>query len=143
MEKAIDKASEIIRGRTAFGTYNSNQYCTLAQEDLDGRLTASVITPARAEGIACVTFCTGLGGNKALRAQRDKRACVCFGSDTYSIALKGRLEILTDEAAKQENWYTGLENHFTGPDDPNYCVLRFHTERYNLFVDWEETAGSL
>ena len=143
MEKAIEKASEIIRGRTAFGTYNKNQYCILAQEDLDGRLTASVITPAKADGIAWVTFCTGLGSNKAVRAQRDKRASVCFASDTYSISLKGALEVVTDPAVKRENWYTGLENHFAGPEDPNYCVLRFHTERYGLFVDWEETVGAL
>lgn len=40
-------------------------------------------------------------------------------------------------------WYEGLKNHFSGPDDPNYCVLRFHTERYNLLVDWKEAQGEL
>lgn len=44
-------------------------------------------------------------------------------------------------AIKQEMWYEGLKNHFRGPDDPNYCVLRFHTERYNLLVDWKEAQG--
>ena len=40
-------------------------------------------------------------------------------------------------------WYEGLKNHFSGPDDPNYCVLRFKTERYNLMIDWKEVKGSL
>jgi len=142
MEKAILKASEIISERTASGAYK-NQYCVLAQEDLDGRLTAAVITASKADGIKRITFCSGLGSNWAKRAERDSRAAVCFESETYSITLRGRLEILTDAASKQENWYSGLENHFSGADDPNYCVLRFTTEVYKLFVDWEETEGCL
>jgi general stress protein 26 len=142
MENAIEKAIEIVRERTASGTYK-NQYCVLAQEDLDGRLTAAVITAAKADGIERINFCSGITSNWAKRAERDNRAAVCFESDTYSITLRGRLEILTDAKIKQENWYSGLENHFSGADDPNYCVLQFTTERYKLFIDWEETEGGL
>lgn len=142
MDQSIMKAGEIIRGRTAFGAY-ANQFCVLAQEDLDGRLTAAVITASRSDGIQQLTFCSGVGSNWALRAERDNRAAVCFDSGEYSITLRGHLEVLTDAAAKQANWYSGLENHFTGADDPNYCVLRFTTEKYKLFVDWTETEGCL
>ena len=144
-EKFIAKASEIIRERTASGEYK-NQYCVLAQEDLDGHLTAAVITPSKSDGIRQLTFCSGTSdtqSNWAKRAERDNRAAVCFASDEYSITLRGKLEILTDPAIKQENWYSGLENHFSGADDPNYCVLRFTTEKYKLFIDWEETEGAL
>ena len=140
MDNVIKKASEIISERAASGSYK-NQYCVLAQEDLDGRLTAAVITASKTDGIRSVTFCSGLGSNWAKRAERDSRAAVCFESDTYGITLRGRLEILTDAKSKHENWYSGLENHFTGADDPNYCVLRFTTEVYKLFIDWEETEG--
>ena len=139
MEK-LQKASEIIKARTASGEYK-NQYCVLAQEDLDGRLTAAVITPSKADGIRQLTFCSGFESNWAKRARRDNRAAVCFDSETYSITLRGKLEVLTDDSSKRENWYNGLENHFSGADDPNYCVLKFTTEKYNLFVDWEETQG--
>ena len=40
-------------------------------------------------------------------------------------------------------WYKGLEENFDGPEDPNYCVLLFKTERYNLFVDWKEAKGKV
>ena len=142
MEKVIEKAAAIIRTCSAFGAYD-NQYCVLAQEDNDGRLTASAITPAKTEGITWITFCTGLESNKAKRIKRDSRAAVCFASATYNITLRGRLEILTDTESRREHWYKGMENHFSGPDDPSYCVLRFTTERYNLMVDWEATEGSL
>lgn len=142
MENVIAKASKFISERTASSTYQ-NPYCVLAQEDLDGRLTAAVITAAKADGITQVTFCSGIDSNWAKRARRDSRAAVCFESETYSITLRGRLEILTDGETKQENWYAGLENHFSGADAPNYCVLRFTTEVYKLFIDWEETEGNI
>ena len=142
MENAIAKASEIIKGRTVSGEYK-NQFCVLAQEDLDGRITAAVITASKSDGIRQLTFCSGLGSNWAKRAERDSRAAVCFESEAYSITLRGSLEVLTDTESKQKNWYAGLDNHFSGADDPNYCVLRFTTEKYKLFVDWEETEGSL
>jgi general stress protein 26 len=50
---------------------------------------------------------------------------------------------LTDPDVKKEMWYGGLANHFNGPEDPNYCVLRFKTQRYNLLVDWKEATGTL
>jgi general stress protein 26 len=142
MSDKLNKAIEIIKERTASGDYK-NQYCVLAQEDLDGRLTAAVITPSKSDGIRQLTFCSGIGSNWAKRAERDNRAAVCFSSEEYSITLRGKLEILTDTAIKKDNWYAGLENHFSGVDDPNYCVLKFTTEKYKLFVDWEETEGSL
>ena len=55
MEKVIEKASEIISKRTASGNCES-QYCVLAQEDLDGRITAAVITAAKADGGAGKPF---------------------------------------------------------------------------------------
>ena len=142
MEKVIEKANEIISKRTASGKYE-NQYCVLAQEDLDGRITAAVITAAKADGIREITFCSGVDSNWAKRAERDNRAAVCFESDSYGITLRGRLEVLTDAKSKHENWYAGLENHFANADDPSYCVLRFTTEVYKLFIDWEETEGKI
>jgi len=141
MEKLIKKASEIIQERTASEGYKG-QHCVLAQEDMDGRLTAAVITPSRADGISTLTFGSGLESNWAKRARRDDRAAVCFASEEYSITLRGRLEILGDDVSKRENWYAGMEYHFSGPDDLNFCILRFRTEKYKLFVDGEEAEGS-
>ena len=142
MEDAMTKANEIVKKRSAAGEYKE-QYCVLAQEDLDGRITAAVITASKSEGIKQLTFCSGLGSNWVKRVERDSRAAVCFDSDSYSITLRGMLEVLTDADTKKANWYSGLENHFSGVDDPNYCVMRFTTEKYKLFIDWIETEGEI
>jgi hypothetical protein len=36
-----------------------------------------------------------------------------------------------------------LQDHFTGPEDENYCVLKFVTERYKLFVDNKIIEGKI
>jgi len=142
MSEIVKKASDIIQARSANGGFD-NQYCTIIQEDLDGKLTASVITASKADGIKSVTFGTGLGNNKVKRIKRDKRGCINFCTDSYNISLIGNLEIITDEAVKKDNWYKGLEEHFKGPEDPDFCILKFTTERYRLMIDWEEAEGEV
>jgi hypothetical protein len=36
-----------------------------------------------------------------------------------------------------------MEGQWSGVDDLQYCVLRFKTERYSLFVDYKEAKGDL
>jgi general stress protein 26 len=134
----IIKAGDIIEKNTGMGTY-----CALALIDLDGYPTASTITASKANGINWIAFCTGLGGTRTNRIKKCNCASVCFNADDYNITLVGTMEILTDPDVKKEMWYEGLANHFNGPEDPNYCVLRFKTERYNLLVEWKEAKGRL
>ncbi len=143
-KEIIERAGKIIRQNTAHNSpEGSEPYCVLALIDANDYPTASTLTAAKADGINWITFCTGLGSNKTKRISGCNRASVCFTSEAYNITLVGIIEIITDAATKQEMWYEGLKHHFTGADDPNYCVLRFHTQRYNLLVDWKETEGIL
>lgn len=139
-EEVITRAGEIIARKTGGG---NEGYCVLALIDKDGYPTASTICASKAEGISWVTFCTGLGSNKSHRIKQCNLASVCFNGIDHNITLVGTIEILTGPDIKKEMWYKGLEENFEGPEDPNYCVLRFKTERYNLFVDWKEAKGTL
>ncbi len=136
----INKAGEIVAKKTGGG---NEGYCILSLLDENGFPTASTISASKADGINWITFCTGIGSNKAMRIKSCNRASVCFSSIDHNITLVGTIEILTDLETKKEMWYNGLNNHFSGPEDPNYCVLRFKTERYNLLVDWKEAVGTL
>jgi general stress protein 26 len=142
-EEVIARAGEIIAKNTVNGIDYQGQHCVLSLIDLEGYPTSSVITAAKSDGIKRLTFCTGLGGGKAKRIAACSRASVCFSSAEYNISLVGEIEIATDAETKNDMWYTGLESHFSGPDDPNLCVLKFTTKRYNLLVDWKEAAGRL
>ena len=138
-QEIVAKAGEIVMKNTG-----ETSYCVLALIDLDGSPTASTISAAKADGINWITFCTGLVGTpKTSRIQKCNRASVCFSAPEYNITLVGTIETLTDPDVKNEMWYDGLKNLFSGPEDPNFCVLRFKTERYNLFVDWKAATGEL
>lgn len=144
-KEIIEKAGEIIRQSTAHNTMEGSEpYCVLALIDSEGYPTASTITASQADGINWLTFCTGLESNKAKRIANCNRASVCFNRDgAYNITLVGTIEVVTDPTVKHEMWYAGMGQHFSDPDAPGYCVLRFKTERYNLLVDWKEAEGLL
>ena len=142
----INKAAEIIKGQTAHHAEGGFGICTISLIDEDGYPSASVISPAKSEGISSLAFAVTLDSPKASRAKNCKRACVCFGTMDHSINLVGDVEILTSDDIKREMWYDGLSHHFPkGVDDPNYGVLKFTTKRYKLFVDFspEEVEGRL
>ena len=149
-QKAITKAEAIIKSKTA--AENMGVGVALSLLDQEGYPTTSTLSIAKADGIRQLTFGVALDSNKAKRAKANPRASVCIFDDDfekgayYNITLVGEIEILTDEATKKANWYEGLENHFPngGINDPNYCVLKFATKRYKLWVEMDEgeTTGS-
>jgi general stress protein 26 len=136
-QKIVVKAAEIVSAERL--------NCVLALMDLDGYPTASTIMVSKNDGINWLTFCTMPEPNKKKRIDKCNRASVCFFSaePAYNITLVGKIEVITDPEVKKEMWYDGLEHHFSGPEDTNYCILKFTTERYNLFIDFEEASGKI
>ena len=140
----INKAAEIVAANTVKkGAYN-NEICNLSLIDEDGYPTTSVLTPAKSEGIETVYLCTTLDSNSPRRIAKCNRAGVSFTSAEYCVNLVGEIEVITDQSIKSALWYDGLAEHYPeGASDPNYCVLKFTTKRYKLFVDWQDVEGSL
>ncbi|MDR1209058.1 MAG: pyridoxamine 5'-phosphate oxidase family protein [Clostridiales bacterium] len=136
-EDIIARASGIISRNIG-----DSGYCALALIDGDGYPHASTISPAKTSGIRVIHFCTGFGARTAKIGDRAK-ASVCFNSPEYNVTLDGTIEIVTDPAVKRDAWYDAMSAHFSGPEDPGYCVLRFTTERYSLFVDLKEARGTI
>ena len=119
-------------------------YCALALIDEDGYPSASTLSISKADGIRWITFLSGLDSNKVKRINKCNRGSVCLNSTKYNITLVGTLEVLTDSTMKKEMWQEPLRGIYSGPEDPVYCVIRFHTERYNIFFDnGGSAAGTL
>jgi len=143
-QKTIKKAEEIIHSKTA--AVNPGVGVTLSLLDHEGYPSTSCLSISKAEGLLQIDFAAGLSSNKAKRAMECSRGSICIFDDDYennsyyNITLVGDVEVITDPAIKKEVWYEGCEEHFTngGLEDPDYCVLRFTTKRYNLWVDLEE-----
>lgn len=139
----IVKAAKIVKENSAHGSETGFGICTLSLIDEDSFPTASIVTPSKSNGIKWLTFGTMLNQNRAKRIADCNRASVCFGTAEYCINLVGEIEIITSDDVKSEMWYEGLGHHFAGSDDPNYCVLKFTTKRYKLFLDYQDVVGTL
>jgi len=146
---AIKKAEEIIHSKSA--AVNMGAGVALSLIDHEGYPTTSTLSISKADGIRQITFGGSLESNKAKRAKENSHACVCIFDDDYesgayyNITLVGDVEVVTDMELKKDTWYEGLEDHFQGGfEDSDYCVLKFTTKRYNLWVDveGEEVSGS-
>ena len=144
-EKAIERATEIIGEKTGYIGGGMEGYTVLALIDENGYPTASTLTVSKANGIEWITFLTGLDSNKAKRIANCNKGSVCFASPAYNITLVGTLEILTDLDSKKEMWQEPIGMMFDGPEDPNFCVIRLRTERYNILLadDGTEATGTL
>ena len=129
----IERAAEVIQAKTGGIGGGMLGYTILALIDDNGYPTASTLTISKSEGIKWITFLTSVESNKVKRINKCNKGSVCLASPEYNISLVGTLEILTDLDTKKEMWYEAIGALFTGPEDPAYCVLRFNTERYNLF----------
>lgn len=140
-ETILARAAEIIAQRTV--RQDEDSFGTLTTIDPDGSPVPTTISPSRSEGIRWITFCTGRGTPSPVRLGKNGKAAVCLNSPTYHISLTGTAEVCTDLETCREMWYEGLANHFSGPDDPNFCVIRFTTQRYSLFIDWESVKGEI
>ena len=144
--EVIARAEEIIDSKTGYIGGGMEGYAALSLMDENGYPTTSTLTIAKADGIKWLTFCTTLDDNKVKRIKANNRACVCINSSQYNLTLVGTIEVLTDPQFKNAHWLPSMDStHWSGPDDPNYCVLRFTTQRYNLFISdpYGEAQGTL
>ena len=144
-QEIIEKAEAIINSKTGYIGDGMEGYAALSLIDENGYPTTSTLTIVKADGIKWLTFATSPVRNSFQRAVKCNRASVCINSSEYSITLVGTIEIVTDMETKKDMWLERMNNseHWTGYDDSNFCILRFNTERYSLFVDYEEVAGIL
>jgi general stress protein 26 len=134
-QEVISRAEKIITSKTGYIGGGMEGYCALSLIDEDGYPSASTLTISKADGIKWLTFLSGLKSNKAKRIDKCNRGSVCINSPKYNITLVGTLEVLTEPDIKNEMWQEPLGGMYSGPDDPEYCVIRFTTLRYNIFFD--------
>jgi len=45
------------------------------------------------------------------------------------LQIQGRAEVITDEAERKAYWKEELKRYFSGPEDPNYCIVRIKPYR--------------
>ena len=105
---------------------------------------ASTISCLKTEGIKYAWFATGISTGKAKCIKVSNKAGLCFCDGSNNVTLMGTVEILTEHEIKNEMWVDSFINHFPGGvTDPEYCILKFSTQKVVLWIDSEYIEFSI
>jgi len=138
-EQIIKKAGDVIASKANYVGGGMEGYAVLSLIDENGYPSASTLTIARADGINWLTFATSPDSNKIKRIAKNKKASVCIASSGYNITLVGTIEVIEDPELKKTMFFEPMKHMWSGPEDPNFYVVKFNTERYNLFFADDES----
>jgi general stress protein 26 len=121
------------------------QLINLATLADDGRPLVRYVV-GRADEDLVVRFSTHLDSDKVRQLRADGRVCLTLGAtDVRSplwLQLDGTASIDTSETARHAFWFDGLRRHFTGVDDPRYCIVTVTPDRIALGPEiWEASRS--
>ena len=73
-------------------------------------------------------FCTHKETRKVAQIRKNPQVHLSLGAATLETAdhwlqVEGTAEISTEKAERESFWFDGLKNYFSGPEDPNYCIV--------------------
>ena len=83
---------------------------------------------ARADDELVFRFCSHLGARKIGQIRKNPNVHISLGAKDLETAehwlqVEGSARISTDKAERDGFWFDDLKNYFSGPDDPDYCVV--------------------
>ena len=100
----------------------------------------AMLKPRKIDGIRQFYFSTNTSSMRVKQYMNNPNACIYFyhkGLIRYiGVMLIGKMEVLTDQETKDVIWRKGDTMFYKGGvADPDYCVLRFKSERGRYYCD--------
>lgn len=90
------------------------------------------------DGIKIIWMTTFRNSNKARHIMRNPKAGISFVHEADSVTITGTAEVITDTQILHAFWKDCFLNYFPGgPDDDNYCLIRFTSEKAKCWIDRE------
>lgn len=128
-KKLVARAESIMK---------ASENAIISLVDDEGFPRTSAISSLKTEGIKHAWFSTGLSSGKARCIQKNNKASLCYCDGSNNVTLMGKVEILTEPEIKKAMWLDWFIDHFPGgTEDPNYCILKFTTEKMVFWIDSE------
>lgn len=102
--------------------------------------TKAMIPPRKRENIKHLYFTTNSSSMRVKQYLANPKACVYFYDKRFfkGVMLKGIMEVLYDNKAKEMLWQKGDEMYYSkGVTDPDYCVLKFTAQNGRYYSDFK------
>jgi general stress protein 26 len=83
---------------------------------------------AKADKDLVFRFCSSLDTKKIRHIKKNPNVHISLGVSSLETAknwlqVEGKAEVSTDKNERHEFWFDELKNYFSGPDDPDYCIV--------------------
>lgn len=109
---------------------------SLATTTVDGRPWVRYVMGAAGPDLT-IRVATHLQSRKVAHIRANPEVHVIGGVTDFRAAesyfqVEARAEVLTDDETKEAMWYDELEQYFSGPDDPGFCILEIKPYRIEL-----------
>lgn len=109
---------------------------TLASINVDGFPRPVPMAKGRTAGCNEVWIATGADSEKVADFRANPKAGLCYSYLGDSVALRGTVEIVTDDKIRNDMWQDWYIAHFPGgPTDPNYLLLHFVGTEATVWID--------
>lgn len=117
---------------------------TIASVDACGCPHPVPMSKIHTKGCNEIWLATGADSVKVADFRQNKKAGLCYVHYGDSVALRGVVEIITDDTIRKEMWQEWFICHFPGgPTDPNYVLLRFVGSEATFWINGEFTHETL
>lgn len=98
-----------------------------------------MLSPREHDGIKEFFFTTNTSSIRVKQYKKNPKACIYFFDGRYfrAVMLKGKMEVLQDQATKERTWREGDDLYYKlGVTDPDYCVLHFTAESGRFYENF-------
>jgi general stress protein 26 len=98
-----------------------------------------MLSPREHKGIKDFYFTTNTHSMRVKQFQNNPKACIYFFDGRFfrAVMLKGKMEVLQNQAAKDRIWREGDDRYYKlGVTDPDYCVLHFTAESGRFYENF-------
>ena len=114
-------------------------YVTLSTIDDEGFPRPVAVDVVSHDGVETIWMTTFRNSNKAKHLVTNPKSGISFVHEADSVTLTGIAEVITDKTILHEFWKDFFINYYpAGPDDENYCLLRFTTWKAVCWIDGEK-----
>ena len=111
---------------------------TIASIDANGFPRPVQMSKIKAEGFHEIWMATSARSVKVEDFKHNNKAGLCYDHYGDGVALRGTVEVITDDATRKEMWEDWFIHHFSGgPTDPDYVLLHFLGTEATFWINGE------
>ena len=117
---------------------------TIASIDANGFPRPVQMSKIKVAGFHEVWMATSARSVKVEDFKHNNKAGLCYDHYGDGVALRGTVEVITDDATRKEMWEDWFIHHFPdGPTDPDYVLLRFLGTEATFWINGEFSHSNI